>query len=83
MVSLGGFFGWIILGGLAGWIASKIKSAETGLLTNIFAGIVGGLLGGFLMGLIFDVEQWGIFLSFLTAILGAVILIALVRGIKR
>lgn len=82
-MSLGGFFGWIILGGLAGWIASKIKGADTGLLANIILGIFGALIGGWLVKLVFDTQDWGIFLSFLTAILGAVILISIGRAIRK
>ena len=43
-----GFVGWIVIGGLAGWIASKIKGndAEQGILMNIVMGVLGGVLGG-------------------------------------
>lgn len=81
-LAMGGILGWIILGGLAGWIASMIKSANTGLLMNIVLGIIGGLLGGFLLGL-FGFEQANMFWSFITAIIGAVILIAIVRAIRK
>ena len=42
---------WIILGALAGWIASMImgRNAQMGALANIVVGIVGALIGGFLM----------------------------------
>lgn len=39
-----GFFGSIIVGGLAGWIASMIMKAKTGILTNILLGVVGALV---------------------------------------
>ncbi len=39
-----GFFGSIIIGGLAGWIASKIMEANTGLFLSIILGIVGALV---------------------------------------
>ena len=49
-----GFLGWIILGGIAGWIASKIMKtdAQQGIGLNIVVGVVGGLLGGFLLSLL-------------------------------
>ena len=78
--------GWIIIGGLAGWIASKIKGtdAQQGIGLNIVVGIVGGLLGGFLLSLIgVDVEGAGWIFSFLTCLLGAVILISIVRAVKK
>lgn len=87
METLGlGIIGWIIIGGLAGWIASKIKGtdAQQGLLLNIVVGVVGGLLGGFLLGLIgVDVEGAGIIFSFLTCLLGAVILLSIVRMVRK
>ncbi|MBD8031103.1 GlsB/YeaQ/YmgE family stress response membrane protein [Corynebacterium gallinarum] len=78
--------GWIIIGGLAGWIASKIKGtdAQQGIGLNIVVGIVGGLLGGFLLSLIgVDVEGAGWIFSFLTCLLGAVILLSIVRAVKK
>ena len=48
-----GIIGWIVIGGLAGWIASKIKGtdAQQGLLLNIVVGVVGGLIGGLVLQL--------------------------------
>ncbi|NLU63726.1 GlsB/YeaQ/YmgE family stress response membrane protein [Rhodococcus sp. HNM0563] len=86
-----GIIGWIIIGGLAGWIGSKIMGtdAQQGILLNIVVGIIGGLLGGFLLNLLgVDVEGGGLIFSFLTCLLGAVILLFLVkavtgRGVRR
>lgn len=78
-----GIIGWLIFGGLAGWIASKIMGtdAQMGILLNIIVGIVGAFLGGFLysnftgntatFGL-FDIGAW------LTAIIGSCLLLFLV-----
>lgn len=79
-----GILGWVIIGGLAGWIASKIKGtdAQQGLILNIVVGVVGGLLGGWLLSLFgVDVEGAGIIFSFLTCLLGAVILLAIVNAV--
>ncbi len=73
-----GFIGWIILGGLAGWIASKIAGTDKnqGLLGNIIVGILGGLLGGFLFGLLGGAGVTGFNMwSFLVALVGAVVLL--------
>lgn len=71
-----------MIGGLAGWVASKIMDtdAQQGLLLNIVVGIVGALLGGFLLSL-FDVGTYGFgwVLTFITALVGACILLFLVR----
>lgn len=44
-----GVIGWVVIGGLAGWIGSKIMGTDgqMGLVLNIVVGIIGGLLGGF------------------------------------
>ncbi|PQP07843.1 GlsB/YeaQ/YmgE family stress response membrane protein, partial [Rhodococcus opacus] len=76
--------GWIIIGGLAGWIGSKIMKtdAQMGILLNIVVGIAGGLLGGFLLKLLgVDVEGGGLIFSFLTCLLGAVILLFIVKAV--
>lgn len=80
-----GFIGWIIIGGLAGWIASKIMGtdAQMGVGMNIIVGIVGGLIGGLILGLAFDVNDAGWFFSFLTCLLGAVLLLWVVGKVKR
>jgi uncharacterized membrane protein YeaQ/YmgE (transglycosylase-associated protein family) len=80
-----GIFGWIIIGGLAGWIASKIKGtdAEQGIGLNIIVGVVGGLLGGFLLKLFgVDVEGGGLWFSFFTCLAGAVILLSIVNAVR-
>ena len=79
------FLGWIIIGGLAGWIASKIKGtdAQQGIFLNIVVGVVGGLLGGFILGLFgVDPAGSGKFFSFLTCLFGAVILLSIVQWVR-
>ncbi|MDB5160452.1 MAG: Transglycosylase-associated protein [Candidatus Saccharibacteria bacterium] len=79
-----GFIGWIILGGLAGWVASMIAgtNARQGLLGNIIAGIIGGILGGFVFGLFGGAGVTGFNLwSFLVALVGAVIVLFIWRAI--
>ncbi|AZA10472.1 GlsB/YeaQ/YmgE family stress response membrane protein [Corynebacterium gerontici] len=81
-----GIIGWIVIGGLAGWIASKIKGtdAQQGIGLNIVMGVVGGLLGGFLLKIFgVDVESGGLIFSFLTCLLGAVIAISIVQMVTK
>lgn len=79
-----GIIVWLIFGGLVGWIASMIMGtdAQQGVLMNVIVGIVGALIGGFIAGALgfgtegyqfFDIGSW------ITAIIGAVVLIFLVR----
>lgn len=78
---------WIIFGGLAGWIASMIMGTnrEMGLIANIIVGIIGAFLGGFIMqALTGDSAITGFnFTSFLVAVGGAVVLLAVVRVFRR
>ncbi|AIK86332.1 MULTISPECIES: GlsB/YeaQ/YmgE family stress response membrane protein [Corynebacterium] len=81
-----GWITWIIIGGLAGWIASKIKGtdAQQGILLNIVVGIIGGLLGGWLLGVFgVDVAGGGLIFSFITCLIGAVILLTIVQFFTR
>ena len=81
-----GIIAWLIFGGIAGWIASMIMGtdAQQGMLMNIIVGIVDAFIGGFVARLLgfgsesfqfFDIGSW------ITAILGAVILLFLVRAV--
>jgi uncharacterized membrane protein YeaQ/YmgE (transglycosylase-associated protein family) len=81
-----GIIGWIIIGGLAGWIASKIMNtdAQQGIILNIVVGIIGALIGGFLLGLFgMDMEGAGLIASFLTALLGACALLFVVKAVTK
>lgn len=71
-----GVIGWIIIGGLAGWIGSKIMGtdAQMGLLANIIVSIIGGFLGGFLFTLI-GLSSGGWIFSFITCLIGACLLL--------
>ena len=82
-----GIIMWIIIGALAGWIGSKIMGtdAQQGGLANVIIGVVGALIGGFLTRVLFgdSPANNGLAASFLVALLGSVILIALLKGIGR
>lgn len=76
---------WIVLGALAGWIASMLtgSNAEQGWLGNIVTGIIGAFIGGFVLRLFGGSGVTGFNLaSLLTAILGAVILLSIMRGYR-
>jgi uncharacterized membrane protein YeaQ/YmgE (transglycosylase-associated protein family) len=50
-----GLIGWLILGALAGWLASLINKTnqEQGWIGNIILGVIGALVGGFAWNLLF------------------------------
>lgn len=75
---------WIILGALAGWIASLIVKTEQGLIIDIVVGIVGAFLGGFLFNQFGAQGVTGFNLpSILVAIVGSVILLVIVKALRR
>ena len=80
-----GMFGWIIIGGLAGWIGSKIMGTDEqmGLFLNIVVGIVGAFLGGLIFtGGSINNAPLNLY-SFLISLLGAVVLLAIVNLFRR
>lgn len=74
---------YIIFGALVGWVASIIMGGANGLLIDIILGIVGAALGGWIMDYFgkSGVTGFNIY-SFLVALLGAVVLIAIVRALR-
>ena len=73
---------WIVLGLIAGWVASLIVPGRTpgGVLGAVVVGIVGALIGGWLATLFGGGSVNGLDLySILLAIIGAVVLLALTR----
>ena len=55
-----------------------------GIIANIITGVVGGFVGGWLLTLFgFDVASGGFFFSFITCLLGAVILLWLINLVTR
>lgn len=74
------FILWLIIGGIAGWIASKIMGtdAQQGIFLNIVVGVIGALLGGWILSMLgFDgTSNW--FFTLLTAIAGACLLLFIV-----
>jgi uncharacterized membrane protein YeaQ/YmgE (transglycosylase-associated protein family) len=76
-----GILGWIVLGGLAGWLASRlVRGTGLGLLGDILVGIVGGVIGGVIIGAVGGTGVTGFNLwSFVVALLGAILLLFIVR----
>lgn len=76
---------WIVFGALVGWIASLIMKTDSqqGLILNIAVGIVGAFIGGWAMSVFGESGVSGFNLySFMVALLGAVMLIALVKVLR-
>ena len=81
-----GILSWIVLGGLAGWLASIFmgKNASMGIFANIIVGVIGAFIGGFIMSYW---GGWGVTgfngQSLFVAFLGSVVLLAIINLIRR
>ncbi len=73
---------WILIGLIAGWLASKIIGAPSGLVRNLIVGLIGSLVGGFLfakLGLHVVPDFRG---ELITAVIGAVVFLFVWRAIR-
>ncbi|SOE19037.1 uncharacterized membrane protein YeaQ/YmgE (transglycosylase-associated protein family) [Hoeflea halophila] len=77
-----GFIGSIIVGGLAGWIASMLMKADTGLFLNIILGIVGAIVLNLILGWIGIYAEEAFLPQLFVGAAGAAILIWGYRAIK-
>jgi len=85
-MDLGGILGAIIIGGLAGWVASMIMKtdASMGALANIVVGILGAVIGNLLLPVFGVAGTTGFNVwSFVVALVGAVVLLFIVRMFRR
>ena len=74
----------IIVGLIAGWLAGQVmKGGGYGILVDIVLGLLGGLVGGWLFGALGIGAGSGIIGSILVAFVGAVLLVAISRMLKR
>lgn len=82
--------GWIIaiiVGGIAGWLASKVmgRDASMGIVANVIAGCVGSVVGNFIanrFGIVGSVKEFSL-TGLIVAFFGAVIVLAVLNLIQR
>lgn len=74
---------WIIIGGIAGWVASLIMKEGLSLVGAIIVGIIGAIIGGFIVGLFGLDADGGFIWSIIVAIIGAVILLFILGLVRR
>jgi uncharacterized membrane protein YeaQ/YmgE (transglycosylase-associated protein family) len=79
-----GLLTWIVVGLIAGWLAGQVmKGGGYGVLVDIVLGIVGGIVGGWIFGALGIWPGGGIIGAILVAFVGAVVLVALSRLLKK
>ena len=76
-----GFIIWLIVGGVVGWLASIVMktNAHMGIIANVIVGVIGAAIGGWAatqLGL-----GGGMVMSFIMAIIGAAVLIAILKAL--
>ncbi|WP_432283376.1 GlsB/YeaQ/YmgE family stress response membrane protein [Aminobacter sp. BA135] len=69
-----GFFGMLIIGFLAGYVAERTMNRDHGFLTNILVGIAGSFVGGTLAALL-GINYYGFMGNLIVAIAGAVVVL--------
>ena len=75
---------WIVIGGIAGWIASKVVTGGgMGLVGNVVLGIIGAVVAGWLLPMIGIGLGGGIFGAIITAAIGAIIVLLVISLVKR
>jgi uncharacterized membrane protein YeaQ/YmgE (transglycosylase-associated protein family) len=74
-----GFWGWVLIGLIAGWLGGKITRGKGfGLIADIFLGLVGAVVGGWIFARL-GIEFYGFVGSLAAATVGAVVLVAIGR----
>lgn len=77
----------ILIGALAGWLAGRIMGSRQGLLVNIALGVLGAVIGNGILRFVFGTtaadQAAGLIGQIIVAILGACLLIAVVRAVRR
>ncbi|HTP76810.1 MAG TPA: GlsB/YeaQ/YmgE family stress response membrane protein [Rhizomicrobium sp.] len=79
-----GLIAWIVIGGVAGWLAGTfVKGSGFGLFGDIAVGIVGAFIGGWLAGVLGIGIGGGMIASIITATIGAALLLAIVKLVRK
>lgn len=76
-----GWFGAIVVGGLAGWLAEQFMKGDHNLLTNIILGILGAIVANSLLNLL-DISFGGWIGYLVSGFIGACLLIAIKRMLR-
>lgn len=79
-----GILAWLVVGLIAGWLAGRVmKGGGYGVIVDIILGILGGILGGWIFGVLGIWHGGGMIGSIIVAFIGAVILVAITRLLKK
>lgn len=87
-MSLWDIISWVVIGALAGWVASMVMktNAQQGGLANVVVGVAGALVGGFIMHLM---DKTGAtanafhIRNFFVALAGAVVVLFIYKAVSK
>ncbi len=83
-MALEGLIVFLVVGLVAGWLASQfVRGGGYGLVGDLIVGVVGAFIGGWLLPRIGVSIGGGIVAEIITAVIGAVILLIILRVVKR
>ena len=74
---------WIIVGGVAGLLAAAVVRSHIGIVGAVIVGIIGAFIGGWIFSLFNLSVEPNIIGQIITAFVGAVVLLLIVRGLRR
>jgi uncharacterized membrane protein YeaQ/YmgE (transglycosylase-associated protein family) len=75
---------WILVGAIAGWLASVVvRGGGMGLIGDIVVGIIGAFIGGWLLPRLGIAMPAGIVGVIIVATIGAIVLLLIIRLIRR
>jgi len=73
---------WLVIGGLAGWLASLVvRGGGSGILVNIVVGIVGAVIANLIFGA--GINEAITAMTFVYSVIGAIILLVILNLIQR
>ena len=80
----GSILAWIIVGGIAGWLAGLVVAGGGfGLIGDIIIGIIGAIIAGYLLPTLGFGLGVGYVAAIVNAFIGAVILLLIIRLVRR
>jgi uncharacterized membrane protein YeaQ/YmgE (transglycosylase-associated protein family) len=77
-----GFFGLIIIGLIAGYVAERLTESDHGLFTNLVVGLIGAFVGGIVASAVGVPAQVGFLANLVVATLGAILFLYVWRKIR-
>jgi uncharacterized membrane protein YeaQ/YmgE (transglycosylase-associated protein family) len=82
-MNLVGLLIFLLVGGIVGWLASLVVGTYHSLLLNIVVGVVGAFIGGLIFNGGRMVAPEASVMSFVVALVGAIILLVILNLVNR